>query len=337
MSTDHRLTPLNRIRALFVRPAHPVPGRPSRQLGRSWHRSSGYPVPIEQLLSVERGLLRLNRWMFGYDRPEPDGRPGRPVPGAIKLRTLTTLSILDALGEMVAASRPRIGGWEIPWQSPAVEQTVDLDPEHPVWISFEDGRTVVRIHPAVLTHPEGIGAALAHGLAHFVLEHNAASMTVPDADEQERMIDLLVFALGYGRLYLHRTWSAETAGAHFFTRQPELAVSAMAYAHARCGYQHDLPVEAILEGLHPDAHEITVKCLTFLTGNADERFEVLVCPHWHVLRGDQSASGALIQCRCGWRHEYWRTRSERIAAFPEEAAAHAGQLAASLHGGALPH
>jgi len=334
MSTDHHTSPFARIRTLFLRPAQPSPGQPSRRLARSWHRATRYPVPIEQLLSVERGLLRLNRWMFGFDRPEPDGLPARAVPGAIKLRALTTLSILDALGEMVAASRPRVGAWEIPWESPAVEQTPDLDPEEPAWISHEHGRTLVRIHPALLTQPDGLGAVLAHALAHFVLEHNADSMMIPDADEQERMTDLLVFVLGYGRLYLHRSWSADALQG-FSAHRPTLAVSAMAYAHVRCGGQHDLPLESILEGLHADALDVAVQCLAFLTGPDSERLEVLVCPNWHVLLGDQESSGALIQCRCSWRYEYWRTRSDRLAALPQQAGV--GALGAPVHGNALQH
>jgi len=336
MSTDHSTSPFARFRTLFLRPAQPSPGQPSRRLGRSWHRTTSYPIPIEQLLSVERGLLRLNRWMFGFDRPEPDGLPGRAVPGAIKVRALTTLSIIDALGEMVAASRPRVGAWEIPWEAPAVEQTPDLDPEEPAWISYENGHTVVRIHPALLTHPDGLGAVLAHALAHYVLEHNADSMMIPDADEQERMTDLLVFVLGYGRLYLHRSWSADSL-VGFSAHRPALAVSAMAYAQVRSGSQHDLPVADILEGIHPDALETAVRCLAFLTGHDDERLEVLVCPNWHVLRGPEESSGALIQCRCSWRHEYWRTRTDRLAALPEEAGLAAALQASPVQRGALQH
>lgn len=287
-------------------------GRPARS-HHPWTRVGRVPIARAELVRVERDLVRLNRWMHGFDRPDPTGTPLQGVPGALKIRALTTLSVLDGLNEMVAAIEPRIGAWEIPWHEPRVEKTNDLEFEHPAWISVEDGQTVVRIAPGLLGDRDSIAPVLAHALAHFVIEHNAASTTLVEETTQERLADLFVIAVGYGRLFLHRAWGPQAMEQPAFARPRALGADVMAYVHARCGYQHDVPAAAILEGLDEDARDVAIEAMTFFTSTLNERLEVLVCPNDHVLVGRLDDAGARIQCRCGWRYEYWRTRPPHLA------------------------
>jgi hypothetical protein len=256
---------------------------------------------------AERALLWFHRQMFEFDRPDRVADHYQAVPGALKVRAFTTLSVIDALTEMVRATESRIGTWEIPWHSPTVEVTAGLDPEHPVDIAFEHGRTIIRIEPALLHNPDGTAAMLAHALAHYVMSCNVAPELLNEDGEYERMTDLFVFLVGLGRLYLPRAWAGQPLDEPALTRRSSLPVPVMGYLHARCGRQHDQELEAILEGIHGGARDAAVRTVLFLTGPRQEPLEVLVCRTDHVLVVPQDASGA-VHCRCGWRYGYRRTR-----------------------------
>jgi hypothetical protein len=81
----------------------------------------------------------------------------------------------------------------------------------------------------------------------------------------------------------------------------------MAYVHVRCGHRNDQPTESLLEGLAANVRERAVESLMFVTTNQGDRMDVVVCPKGHVMRVRIDASGARLRCRCGWRHEYWRS------------------------------
>ncbi len=280
--------------------------------------SKRFLLASENIIWIEKELLRLNQKMHGEDRPQNDVNFFQQLPKILLEKdSLSTKNVEEAILELVKQTRRRIGNMEVPFRKPRVIFTTELPDEEPGNIEFGWDETIIRIHPKYVDNPFALASILCHELAHFILDQNGFRKS--DKKENEKLTDLFVFKCGQGLIYLQGIVDVTSQDGYTIeSRLGYLTLEEMAYAHVRSASQHGLNEYTISPSYFRDKAFLEVKkAIGFLSLNSGENelAEMIVCPNGHVLRISKRNKSVHVRCpKCKWDKKIWMRRKDHLDA-----------------------
>jgi hypothetical protein len=276
-----------------------------------------FRISVQNLLSIEKDLLMLNREITGGDRPKHSPIFFQSIPKILLSKDkFTTDDVAKAATDLVSQTRLRIGKLEVPFRKPRVEFTRSLPNNEPGLIEFGD-ETIIRIHPDYSDDAFGLATILCHELAHFILDQNGIRKTNRAANE--KLTDLFVFRCGQGLIYLQGVLDLTSQnGQTTENKLGYLSLEEMAYAHVRCASQYGLPQSSIApEYFTGKAFETVKKSLGYLTlknSSSNRLAEIILCPNEHILRISTEKPSSMIRCpKCKWESKIWINKTDQVA------------------------
>lgn len=276
-----------------------------------------FQIKSEQILWIEKQLLKLNDEICGENRPQNNSEFFQVFPKVLLTRDkISTRDVEEAIFDLVKQTEKRIGKLKVPFRKPVVEFTSNLPKNEPGHIEFGWDKTIIRIHPDFIENPFGLASVLCHELAHFILDQNGLRKS--NEQENEKFTDFFVFRNGQGLIYLQGI--LDLTANHKQTTESKLgylSLEEMAYAHVRCAAQHGL----LSENISPDYYsgrvfEEVKKAITFLTFKNDaskKLAEMIICPNNHLLRISSEKKSQKIRCpKCKWEKEVWLNKKDHL-------------------------
>ena len=279
--------------------------------------SNSFQLSSNSILWIEKELLKLNKEMWGEERPTHDLQFLQSFPETLlKKDNLSTNDVAEVAKILVNETRKRINKLEVPFRKPRVEFTSLLPNNEPGHIEFGEYETVIRIHPDYTDNPFALASILCHEIAHFILDHNG--LRKDDRNENEKLTDLFIFVCGQGLVHLQGIVDITSEnGQTIENRLGYLSLEEMAYAHVRCSAQRGLSVSKIApDYFSGKVFEEVKKAVDFLkiqNSKSASLAEIILCPNNHILRISMERKSQFIRCpKCKWEKEIWLHKSDQI-------------------------
>lgn len=276
-----------------------------------------FQLSSDSILWMEKEILKLNKEMWGEERPPHNSRFLQIFPEILLRKDdLSTDDVAEAAKILVSETRKRINKLQVPFRKPRVEFTKLLPNNEPGHIEFGEYETIIRIHPDYRDNPFGLASILCHELAHFILDHNGLRKN--NTNENEKLTDLFIFVCGQGLIHLQGIIEVTNENNQTIeNRLGYLSLEEMAYAHARCSTQHKISTSKIApEYLSGKVFEELKKAINFLkikNSKSESLAEIILCPSNHILRISTDKKSQTIRCpKCKWEKEIWLHESDQI-------------------------
>ena len=280
-------------------------------------QTKGFKLSSNSILWIENELLKLNKEMWGEDRPPHNLQFLQSFPKILlEKEKLTTDDVAKVAEMFVIEIRKKINKLEVPFRKPRVEFTKLLPNNEPGHIEFGEYETIIRIHPNYIDNPFALASILCHETAHFILDHNG--LRKDNTNENEKLTDLFIFVCGQGLVHLQGILDITSEnGQTIEHRLGYLSLEEMAYAHVRSSAQHGLSSTEIAPNYFSGkVFEEVKKAIDFLktrNGKSQSLSEIILCPNDHILRISKEKKSQQIRCpKCKWEKEVWIYRKDQI-------------------------